>query len=355
MRHLLVVCIIAALPCAVFGQEAWPPMQLIKPAEGHIAPVVLPSGYASVTPAAAPAPSCDRLEHLLKATVHLEAAGCPADAAKSRQQAEEELKALRREVESLRAEVAKLRGSVGESGQAATDFRQVVIHVKAVEVSLTKLRKLDFDLAKVVGPNPATLAASSNSCYGVVPDSNAFLKVLDALQQDRLAKVLAEPTLVTISGRAASFNSGGEIPMPSAPDDKASVEWKQYGTKIDVAPSILPGGMVDIQLRAEFSELDPQQHVQIRGASVPGIFSRGCDTRAKLRPGQILLINGLVQKRRGDQPAANDKPDSETTDAPGSPPQDTQEEEVELWVVLSTEIVEPVDIPAIRPAPFQRR
>ncbi len=199
----------------------------------------------------------------------------------------------------------------------------VLLHVKVMEVSRTKLRRLGFDWAKISGSNafisgpsgllndtssnvtgaiaPGTIfrsALPSTFAFNVVSGNSAFFGVLDALRQDNLMKIMAEPTLVAESGRAASFNSGGEIPVPTPQSlGTLSIDWKQYGTQIDFVPIVLGNGKIRLEVRPNVSELDYANSTTIPGTTVPGIRSRKADTAVEMTAGQTLAIAGLVQSR----------------------------------------------------------
>lgn len=244
--------------------------------------------------------------------------------------------------------------------------QQVMLHVKVMEVSRTKLRRLGFDFDKVtgssvVGSGVAGLLANSldtsqsltpilkngapnTFAFGVVNGNNAFFGYLDALRQDNLLKILADPTLVTVSGRAASFNSGGEIPIPVPQSlGTISIEWKQYGTQIDFVPIVLGNGKIRLEVRPRISELDDSRAVNIQGTLVPGIKSRDADTGVELMAGQTLAIAGLVQKR---VEASNiGLPWISEVPYLGAAFRKTQEtiNEVELLMLVTPELVEAMD------------
>ena len=197
--------------------------------------------------------------------------------------------------------------------------QQVLLHVKVMEVSRTKLRQLGFDWGKITGsstimsgPNslltdhtneflspPGTIwraAKDSSFAFGVVNGTSAFYGVLDALRQDNLMKIMSEPTLVTVSGRAASFNSGGEIPVPEPQSlGTISIAWKKYGTQVDFVPIVLGNGKIRLEVRPRISELDYTNGTTIGGSEVPGIKMRETDTGVELMAGETLAIAGLVQ------------------------------------------------------------
>ena len=153
--------------------------------------------------------------------------------------------------------------------------QQVMLHVQVMEVSRTKLRSLGFDWAyfngddyviqsvsgliaqAAAGAGTATGTGGDTIEFGVVNGDNAFFGFLDALRDNSLAKVLAEPTLVTVSGRAASFNSGGEFPI-LVPQSLGTIaiEYKDFGTRVDFVPIVLGNGNIRLEVRPQVSELD---------------------------------------------------------------------------------------------------
>jgi pilus assembly protein CpaC len=240
--------------------------------------------------------------------------------------------------------------------------QQVMLHVKVMEVSRTKLRRLGFDFSKVTGPSVLTsgpIGLLSNTLngtnivangsggtfsFGVVNGNNAFFGYLDALRQDNLLKILADPTLVTVSGRAASFNSGGEIPIPVPQSlGTISIEWKQYGTQIDFVPIVLGNGKIRLEVRPRISELDDSRAVNIQGTLVPGIKSREADTGVELMAGQTLAIAGLVQTRT--ESMNRGLPWISEVPYLGVAFRKTQEtiNEVELLMLVTPELVEAMD------------
>ena len=198
--------------------------------------------------------------------------------------------------------------------------QQVLLHVKVMEVSRTKLRQLGFDFAKITGSNvvasgvsgllsnalnnstalaptlPTTSTTGSTLAFGVVKNNTAFWGVLDALRQDNLLKISSEPTLTVISGQEASFTSGGQIPVPEAQSlGTTSIDWKNYGTMIKFVPIVLGNGKIRMDVRPEISELDYAHGTTINGGQVPGILTRNTQTTVELQAGQTLAIAGLVE------------------------------------------------------------
>lgn len=188
--------------------------------------------------------------------------------------------------------------------------QKVLLHVKVMEVSRTKLRTMGFDWAQLNGDDfvtqsvsgllqtPGTLTGNTGATvrFGILTDNNQFYGFLEALRQNDLAKLLAEPTLVTMSGRPAYFNVGGEVPIPMQQSlGVTTVQYKQFGTRIDFVPIVLGNGSIRLEVRPEVTEIDPSLRDAVTG--VPGFRQRGADTAVEIKAGQTMAIAGLVYNR----------------------------------------------------------
>jgi pilus assembly protein CpaC len=194
--------------------------------------------------------------------------------------------------------------------------QQVMLFVQVMEVSRSKLRNLGVDwanfghtdtfaqsvsgLIKEVTPGAGTVVGNKGSTVtiGLFGQDNRFFAYIDALRQNDLAKVLAEPVLTTVSGRPASFNVGGEFPIliPQGLGTVA-VEFKQFGTRVDFVPLVLGNGNVRLEVRPQVSEIDASRGVDLNGTRIPGLRSRWVDTAVEMRTGQTLALAGLIQQR----------------------------------------------------------
>jgi len=198
--------------------------------------------------------------------------------------------------------------------------QQILLKVKVMEVSRTKLRNLGVDwvqssgtdfvtsgvsgLLSAVGTgqmgNALTFTRGGTTFEAFVADGNdAFLGLIDALQQNNVGKVLADPSLVTVSGRPASFHVGGEFAyiLPGGIGQPPSVVFKDFGTKIDVMPIVLGNGSVRLEIRSEISEIDFTLGTSVAGELVPGLKTSNIDTGVEMKAGQTLALAGLVQTR----------------------------------------------------------
>ncbi|MEC7696186.1 MAG: pilus assembly protein N-terminal domain-containing protein [Planctomycetota bacterium] len=205
--------------------------------------------------------------------------------------------------------------------------RQVLLHVRVMEVSRTKLRALGFDLR-----------------CGIVGDGVGGHGFLDTLREHDLAKVLAEPTLVAISGRSASFRAGGEFPvLVAGAMGTNSIEYKPYGMEIDFVPRVLEDQRVRLEIRPRISEIDTQAKTKLGKHRVPSLNVRQVDTGVEMRAGQTFALAGLIQNRvqaeRRGVPFLADIPYL------GMPFRHvaSRENEIELLITVTPQLVEPID------------
>lgn len=197
----------------------------------------------------------------------------------------------------------------------------IMLHAQIMEVSRTKLRQLGFDFAADLGndgfqtavagtlgiPDPDTgvrPVTGDQFRFAIVDGGNAFISSIKALQQRDLVKVMADPTLVAIDGRPASFNSGGEFPIPIPSGlGQIGIDFREFGTRLDFVAKVRGDGRVWLEVRPVISEIDPTRSVTIAGTTVPGLRSRYVDTAVELRAGQTLALAGLLQTRTEAQSA----------------------------------------------------
>jgi pilus assembly protein CpaC len=119
---------------------------------------------------------------------------------------------------------------------------------------------------------------------------------VDALEQNGLARSLAEPNLVALSGDTASFLAGGEIPIPQvSATGTPSFAYQPYGVGLSFTPTVLRDGVINIVIKPEVSEIDPSTTVTIAGSAVPGLTLRRAATTLELRDGQSFMLGGLLQ------------------------------------------------------------
>jgi pilus assembly protein CpaC len=183
--------------------------------------------------------------------------------------------------------------------------QNIAIKVKIYEVSRTKLRQLgvdwsyispDFrfvssisDLIQSVSSGGAAASGETLS-FGVLNNGNTFNAFIQALEKNNIAKLLDQPVLVAQNGRPAEFLSGGEVPIQVASGlGTNSIEFRPFGTKLDLVPIVHGQGQMTLEVRAEVSEVAND----LGGATgVPGFRVRRVNTGVKMKAGHTLALAG---------------------------------------------------------------
>ncbi len=128
--------------------------------------------------------------------------------------------------------------------------------------------------------------------------SNPLQVELNALETRGLARSLAEPNLVALSGDSASFLAGGEFPVPvPGALGTVAIEYKPYGVGLSFTPTVLANGIINLVIKPEVSQLDTSHPVTIAGYSVPPLIVRRASTTIELRDGQSFMLGGLLQNQ----------------------------------------------------------
>ena len=126
--------------------------------------------------------------------------------------------------------------------------------------------------------------------------------VIKALQQKNLLQILAEPNLIAVNGKEASFLAGGEFPFPvSQPSGQGistvTIQFREFGVRLKFTPVIQPNGNIHLRVVPEVSTLDFANAVSVSGTTVPAISTRKADTEFELQDGQSFAIAGLIDNR----------------------------------------------------------
>ena len=148
--------------------------------------------------------------------------------------------------------------------------------------------------------NTATFSTEGNF-LAIFPGLNAGAEIV-ALETKGVAEVLAEPNIVAVNGREASFLAGGEYPYPVAQGSSGgttaiSISFKEYGVRLNFIPTITPRGTIRLQVAPEVSSLDFADAVDISGFDVPAITTRKVKTEVELNDGQSFVLGGLLDNR----------------------------------------------------------
>jgi pilus assembly protein CpaC len=126
--------------------------------------------------------------------------------------------------------------------------------------------------------------------------------VIKALQSKNLLQILAEPNLVAVNGKEASFLAGGEFPFPVVQPgaggiSTVTIQFREFGVRLKFTPVIQPNGSIHLHVIPEVSTLDFANAVTVSGTTIPAISTRKADTEFELQDGQSFVIAGLMDNR----------------------------------------------------------
>ena len=131
-----------------------------------------------------------------------------------------------------------------------------------------------------------------------------FGAVIEALQNKNLLQILAEPNLIAVNGKKASFLAGGQFPFPivqpGAGFTAVTISFKEFGVKLEFTPVIMPNGNIHLVVAPEVSTLDFANALTISGFTVPALSTRKAETEFELKDGQSFVIAGLIDNRVTD-------------------------------------------------------
>jgi pilus assembly protein CpaC len=199
---------------------------------------------------------------------------------------------------------------------------QVMLEVRVSEISRSLLKRLGFNFGYVSGSGnqfgfsllnqltslsqtgvPTAGVRASDTVNGILrflAGGATWTVFIDALREDGLLKVLAEPTLITLSGKTANFLAGGEFPIPVPQSSLGggvtiTIEYKPFGVGLNFTPTVLSNNKISMQVAPEVSDLDFSNAVTISGFVVPAITTRRVSTVIELADGQSFAIAGLLK------------------------------------------------------------
>lgn len=165
------------------------------------------------------------------------------------------------------------------------------IKARLIEVDRQASRELGLEW-------PATLAVGEPAGPDGLPAGGwvrlePLLVRLRALEESGRARMLAEPSMTVADGVEGAFLSGGQIPVPLETDGRVTIEWREYGIRLRVKPTLLPSGLVRLEARPEVSSLDWANGVRSAGSTVPALKTRWAETVIEQRSGDTLILAGL--------------------------------------------------------------
>jgi pilus assembly protein CpaC len=199
---------------------------------------------------------------------------------------------------------------------------QVMLEVRVSEISRSLLRRLGFNFNYIsssgrnlglillnrlttlpAGGFPAAgidVSESANAIFRFLSQDTTWTVFIDALKEEGLLKVLAEPTLITLSGRTANFLAGGEFPIPvpqstGGGGTTITIEYKPFGVGLSFTPTVFSNKKISMQVTPEVSELDFSNALTTSGFVVPSITTRRVSTVIELADGQSFAIAGLLK------------------------------------------------------------
>lgn len=202
-------------------------------------------------------------------------------------------------------------------------IQTVMLRVKIMEVQRGRIRNLGFNflhlqngnyITSSVGalaplaslavpgvgqaPSAALNGGTATATLGVISNSEVFQGFIEALKQESLLKILAEPNLIAINGRPSSFLSGGEFPiLVPGGLGTVTVQFKPFGVRLEFVPTVLGNGRVRLDVAPEVSEKDFSNTVTVGTTIVPGLTARRANTQVEMSFGETLVIAGLISNR----------------------------------------------------------
>jgi len=205
---------------------------------------------------------------------------------------------------------------------------QILLQVKFADVNRQRLNQLGFNFLSLPGsknigtistqqfapPQLTTSTSGPGSNIGLSDLLNIFIfrpdidfaATIKALQSDNILQILAEPNLMTMSGKEASFLAGGEFPYPvlqsSAGGAAAiTIQFKEFGIRIGFTPTLNSDGIIHLKVKPEVSSLDFSNGLIIQGFSIPALATNRVESEMDLRDGQSFAIAGLLDNRVTEQ------------------------------------------------------
>ena len=178
------------------------------------------------------------------------------------------------------------------------DSQMIAIEVSVYEVARTKVRELGMDWQLITDDLNLNVQGAANTfntlAFSVVDDGNTFDGFLQALERRSLARLMDKPVLVTMNGRPAEFLQGGEIPFEISQGlGNVAIQFRPFGTKLDVVPIVQGEGTVRLEVRAEISE--PDQALS-NNSGVAGFRVRRVNTGVDMKIGHTLALAGDIRE-----------------------------------------------------------
>jgi pilus assembly protein CpaC len=260
--------------------------------------------------------------------------------------------------------------------------RQIMLKVRFADVDRSKSLDLGMNLfgdyrgypfsatTGAFSPTRVTSISGGTTNFSLSDSLNLLLfdphlnigTTLKALANQNVLEILAEPNLLAMNGKEASFVAGGEFPFPNLQGGgggvgQVTVSFREFGIRIHFLPIVTPRGTIRLHVTPEVSSLDFANSLSVQGATIPALNTRRVDTEIELQSGQSFAIAGLLDNRTtkslskipglANIPVLGKLFTSESTSKSNS----------ELLVIVTPELVEPIAegeaLPELpRPIPF---
>jgi len=228
--------------------------------------------------------------------------------------------------------------------------QQVMLEVRFVEASRTAGRELGvrWDVVSkkftaLTGNGLINATTPFGAILGSLLSGGVDADVLiEALEENGLARRLAEPNLVALSGDTASFLAGGEFPIPvGADNNEIRIEFKKFGVGLSFTPTVLADGLINLEIEPEVSQLDPTNTLRLANVEIPSLVVRRAHTTVELRDGQSFAIAGLLQTNHSK--AVKQLPWLGSVPVLGALFRSSsyQKEETDLVIIVTPRLVEP--------------
>src|SRR5579862_1408249 len=209
------------------------------------------------------------------------------------------------------------------------ELGEILLEVKFAEIDRTALQQLGINMLSLPGNktigaistqqfSPPVLQSTTSGSTGSAQSQFALSNLLNIflyrpdlnlaatiqmLQSNNVLQILAEPNLMTVSGKEASFLAGGEFPYPVVQSAGGSavptvtIQFREFGVRLNFTPTLWPDGVIHLHVHPEVSTLDFADALTLQGFVIPAISTRKVDSEMDLRDGQTFAIAGLVDNR----------------------------------------------------------
>lgn len=197
----------------------------------------------------------------------------------------------------LKVRFAEMQRSVSKSLSSSLSLSGGIGSDLGVSAGSGTLTTSGSSTAAIAGTLPATNTNTGAILFGFNAGSTQVGILLEALEQKGVVRFLAEPNLVALSGQEAKFLAGGEYPIPiSQSDGRTSIEYKPFGVELSFIPRVVDKDLINLELKAAVSAIDPSNGITLDGGfSVAAFSRRETSTTVEMRDGESFAIAGLLQ------------------------------------------------------------